>query len=262
MPQSILNRIVASKKGEVARKKKILPLDKLKMRLDKVAPPRDFKASVFFKQGVSIIAEIKRFSPSRGVLIDNLNPSQLARLYKENGASAVSVLIDHRFFAGSLEDLGEVKKATSLPVLAKEFILDEYQVYEARLHGADAILLIADLLGGEELLKFHQLAQSLGMSCIIEVHSTQSTGKIPPSFSSLIVGINNRNLKNFQVDLATTERILDLIPPSSFIISESGIRGPEDIKMLKEKGVGAFLVGEAILRSSNPARELRELCNG
>lgn len=262
MPQSILKRIVASKKKEVARKKKILPLDKLKMRLDKLTSPRDFKTSVFFKQGVSIIAEIKRFSPSAGILRENLNPLHLARVYEENGASAISVLVEGEFFGGSLKDVSDIRKVTFLPVLAKEFIVDEYQLFEARAQGADAVLLIARLLEERELLKLHMIAEDLGMSCIVEVHSPRDVDKILGFRCPIIVGINNRDLENFQVDLVTTGRILNLISPSHFVVSESGIKNSDDIRLLKRRGVSAFLVGESLLRSDDPARKLRELCNG
>jgi len=262
MPQNILNKIVADKKKEVERKKQVFPLDKLKIKLNEVPAPRDFKKSVFSKKGPSIIAEIKRFSPSAGTLRDSLNPVKLARLYEKSGASAISVLVDKKFFGGSLKDLSEVKKEVSLPVLAKEFILDEYQIYEARVHGADAILLIARPLEKEKLFKLYRLAEDLKMSCIVEVHSPEDIEKAAHLLSSVIVGINNRNLENFQVDLTTTERILNLIPSSHLVISESGIKSSEDMKWLRERGVSAFLVGEAILRSSDPGKKLQELLCG
>ena len=262
MSRNILNKIVAAKMEEVARKRKILPLGRVTPRLDDVQPPRDFKREVFEDDAISIIAEIKRASPSAGILRGDLNPSLLARVYEENGASAVSVLIDREFFRGSLEDLSEVRKAVSLPLLAKEFIVDPYQIYEARLWGADAVLLIARLLDEKRLFDFHQLAQDLQMACIVEVHSPEDVEKLQIFPSPVVVGINNRNLENFQVDLATTEQFLKLIPPFHLIVSESGIRDYRDIRRLKTKGVRAFLVGETLLRSNDPARTLKELRHG
>jgi len=261
MSADILKQILATKRKEVERKRKIIQLDRLKAQLKEAIPSRNFKESVFSKKGVSIIAEIKRFSPSVGILRENLNPSYFAQLYEKNGASAISVLIDQEFFRGSLKDLNEVKKAASLPVLAKEFILDKYQIFEARLWGADAILLIARVLDKKRLFKFYQLAKDLQMSCVIEIHSPEDIEKISHLPPSLIVGINNRNLKKFQVNLDITGQILNLLPSSHLIISESGIRNSEDIRLLREKGVSAFLVGEAILRSNDPAKKLRELCH-
>ncbi len=262
MSADILKQIVATKRKEVERKRKILPLDTLKAQLKDAMPPKDFRKSVFLGEGIRIIAEIKRFSPSAGSLRENLNPSYFARLYEKNGASAISVLIDREFFKGSLQDLDEVKKAVSLPVLAKEFILDTYQILEARLWGADAILLIARVLDEKRLFKFYHLAKDLKMSCVIEIHSSEDIEKISHLPPSLIVGINNRDLTKFQVNLDITGQILNLLPSSHLIISESGIKNPEDIKLLREKGVSAFLVGEAILRSNDPAKKLRELCHG
>jgi len=262
MSQDTLTKIVTFKKEEVARKKGKLPLNDLKIKLRKADPPRDFKKSVFARKGVSIIAEIKRFSPSGGILRRDLDPSKLARLYQENGASAISVLLDEKFFGGSLEDLKKVREATSLPILAKEFILDEYQIYEARLGGADAVLLIVKILEEERLLHFCEVAQDLNLACIVEVHSPEEVRKLFSLPSSVIVGINNRNLKNFQVDLSTTRLILNLLPPGRLIISESGIKDIQDIRRLKNIGVSAFLVGEAILRSEDPAEKLRELSHG
>ncbi|MBE0479321.1 indole-3-glycerol phosphate synthase TrpC [Candidatus Aerophobetes bacterium] len=262
MFQDILEKIIIFKKKEVAKKKKTLPLFRLKVRLDETQYPRDFKTSISCGDRVRIIAEIKRRSPSAGILRDNLNPAQFARLYEQNGASAISVLIDEKFFGGNLKDLQMAKGAVSLPVLAKEFIVDEYQIYEAKLYGADAILLIARMLSQEKLLKFYQTACSIQMGCIVEVHSPEDVKKILHLPFPLLVGINNRDLKNFEVNLSITERILSLLPPSSVVISESGIKTAEDIKLLRAKGVHIFLVGEAILRSSNPGEKLRELCYG
>jgi len=257
-----LEKILNAKKKEVERKKSNLSLDKLKEKLRKVPPPRNFKKSVFCRKGPSIIAEIKRFSPSAGILREDLDLSYFARVYEKNGASAISVLIDGKFFGGNLKDLSEVRKASSLPVLAKEFIIDEYQIFEARLYGADAVLLIARVLDKKKLSRLYQLAKGLKISPVIEVHSPEDVEKISHLSSPLIIGINNRDLESFEVNLDVTEKILPLLSRSHLVISESGIKTSADIRVLREKGIRAFLVGEAILRSSNPASKLRQLCHG
>ena len=262
MLSCILEKIVVNKKKEIAYRKVKLPLDELKLRLEKVEPPRNFKGSVFCKKGISIIAEIKRFSPSAGVIRENLDPSTFAKIYEENGASAISVLTDKKFFGGSFDDLRKVKKASNLPILAKEFILDEYQIYEARAWGADAVLLIARILENEKLHKFCHIAQNLNLSCIVEIHSQEEVKLIQHLPPWVIIGINNRDLSKFEVDLTTTERILSYLPKGRQIISESGIRNISDMKRLKKLGITRFLMGEAILKSKSPAGKLRELLNG
>ena len=263
MLQDILNKIVAYKKQEVTEKKKTAPLAGLKIHLAQVDPPRDFRTSILSHLPVSIIAEIKRRSPSAGIIREDLDARELAQTYEQHGASAISVLIDRNFFGGSLEDLRMVKEAVSLPVLAKEFMVDAYQMYEARCSGADAILLIARLLTGEEISRFYHIASDLGMACMMEIHSVEEIEKIAhlPA-TSVIVGINNRDLNSFTVDVHTTEKIVATLPSSWVIVSESGIKNARDIQLLTEKGVHIFLVGEAIVRSSDPARTLRELCRG
>jgi len=264
MPQTFLEKVLKVKRKEVERKKEILPLERLKKRIKKAPSVRDFKKSVFCRTDdkVSIIAEIKRFSPSGGVLREKLSSSLMAKTYQENGASAISVLIDKNFFGGGLKDLIRVKKSSSLPVLAKEFIIDEYQIFEARICGADCILLIARILDKKKLSYFYNLAKELGMSCIVEVHSEKDVEKISflPSFS--IVGINTRDLDSLKVDLTFAEKLLNFLSPSYLIIGESGIKDLKDIRYLKKKGIRAFLIGEAILRSSNPGLKLMELCSG
>ena len=258
----ILEKILFAKKKEVARKKLQLPLKTLQSQLSEIELPRDFRSSISNKEKINIIAEIKRRSPSAGILRRDLDPVQLAKLYEESGASAISVLIDKDFFGGSLEDLINVKKSTSLPLLAKEFILDEYQIFEARMGGADAILLIVRILKKEKLLHLYQVAHSLNLSCIVEIHSPQEIQKLNHLPPSIIVGINNRNLRNFKVDLTITERVLSLLPQGKLVISESGIKNARDIKMLRKIGVSAFLIGESILRSENSAYMLKKLCYG
>lgn len=263
MSSDILGKIVAHKRKEVAERKLRLPLVELKGRLQNVSPPRDFRGNVFSaNKNVSIIAEIKRFSPSAGPIRDDLDPVSLARVYERSGASGISVLTDERFFKGSFADLRKVRETTTLPILAKEFILDEYQIYEVRLEGADAILLIAKILGKEKISRFCRIARELDLSCIVEIHSPQEVQKILNLSPEIIIGINNRDLGKFQVDLATTGEIIRHISEGRYLVSESGIKSFQDIRKLQRMGVRAFLVGEAILRSPDPAEKIRELYSG
>lgn len=262
MQEAFLKKIVEVKKREVEIKKRKLPLERIKGKI-KVSPPcRNFKKAVFGKKGVRVIAEIKRCSPSCGVIRDNLSVGELARIYEENGACSLSVLTDKNFFGGNLCDLKKVREVVSLPLLAKEFIIDEYQIYEARLYGADCILLIARLLDEDVLGHLCQVVENLGMSFIVEVHLPCDVKKIPTFSPSLIVGINNRNLDTLKIDLKVTLRILKLLPSGFPVISESGITSREDIDFLRKEGMRASLVGEALLRSKEPGRKLRKLLYG
>ena len=264
MKNTILDEIIKFKLQEITERKKLFPLRELKKETLKVSACRDFRSAVFNfeEKSVSIVAEIKRFSPSRGILRSDLDPVKMASLYGKSGASAISVLLDSKFFGGSLDDLKLVRDAVSLPILAKEFIIDEYQIYEAKLAGADAVLLIARILEKENLLRLYEVAEDLGLACIVEIHTSGELSRIKSLPPSVIIGINNRNLENFKVDLGVTRSILRFFPSSRNIISESGIKNVQDIIELKKMGVKAFLIGEAILKSKDPARKLKEFCSG
>jgi len=254
----ILDEIVNNKLKEVARRKKEVPLAVLKSKLITSVPTRDFRKAISSSGRINIIAEIKKASPSAGVIIENFNLEELVRIYEKNSASALSILTDQKFFAGSIENLEKARKASSLPILAKEFIVDEYQIYEARTGGADAILLIARILDREKLKKYLDLASRLGLDCLVEIHSEEEWQKIK-DLPVDIVGINNRNLENFKVDLKMSFNLINKLPSDKIVVSESGINNGEDIHRLREAGVNAFLIGEALLKSKNVGEKLRKL---
>ncbi len=256
MPETVLDKIVADKKRALARRKDDMPLSRLKERLAR-RKPRDFKTALK-GDGVKLIAEIKRASPSRGLLCPDFNPASLARTYERSGAAAISVLTESAHFQGSLEDLAEVRKSVALPLLRKDFIFDGYQVYETAASGADALLLIVAVLGPERLAELLALGQSLGLACLAEVHDEREI-EIALKSGAEIIGINNRDLKTFQTDIETTRRLRPLIPGDKIVISESGISQTQDMKMLRSWGVDAALVGEALVTAPDIAKKIREL---
>jgi len=220
--------------------------------------PRSLMDSILNHSPIAVIAEIKRASPSLGPINEDVDIIQLAREYEKGGASAISVLTEANFFKGDLSYLRLIKEEITLPLLQKDFILDPFQIYEGRVSGADAILLIVALLDREELGEFVDLTQSLGMIPLVEIHNEDDLAKI--SFLNLpLIGINNRDLKTFEVDLKTTFRLRKEIPCDAKVVSESGIRSSEDVRLLKEAGVNGILVGETLMRSSDPASKIREL---
>lgn len=258
----ILDEILKFKKEEVGAAKRVKSLRDLKKE---IALPYDqhhkFYESLASGKGVSIIAEIKRKSPSKGILRENFDALQIAREYTSFGARALSVLTDEKFFGGSPEILTQVRTVTALPILRKDFIVDEYQVFESKLIGADAILLIAAALSEGEIKAFYALATSLGLECLFEVHTAEEMEKIRP-LKPRLVGINNRNLSTFDVDLKTTAGLAPMAPPESLLISESGIQTTQDLLYLTGLGVKAALVGESLMTSPSPGRALEKLLNG
>jgi indole-3-glycerol phosphate synthase len=232
-------------------------LDGLKKDIEEAGPPRDFIGAIK-GEGVRIIAEIKKASPSKGVLREDFNPVEIAGTYEKNGAVAISVLTEQHYFLGTLEHLKEVRRNVSLPVLRKDFILDPYQVYESRAAGADCILLIVGVLTGQILKEMIGLSRELGMAALVEVHTDEELSKALESGASLI-GINNRDLKTFTTDINRTVELAGKVPPGLVKVSESGINTADDIALLKAAGVDAFLIGEALLRESDIAGKLKEL---
>lgn len=212
-------------------------------------------------QGIRLVAEVKRRSPSRGSIHEGAKVSHLARAYERGGAHAISVLTEPHFFGGSLEDLEEAGKASSLPLLRKDFVVDEYQVLEAREAGADAVLLIATALGTNALAKLIGLCQELGMDSLVEVHDRKDLEKALEAGAEM-VGINNRDLRTLRVDMSTTEELFPLVPRDRVVVSESGFRGPEDVRRVEELGVDAVLVGEYLMRADDPARAAALLLGG
>ena len=254
----ILDEIVNNKLKEVARRKKEVPLAVLKSKLITSVPTRDFRKAISSSGRINIIAEIKKASPSAGVIIKDFSLEELARIYEKNGASALSILTDQKFFGGELRDLNKARKASSLPIMAKEFIADEYQIYEARTRGADAILLIARILEREKLKEYLDLASQLDLDCLVEIHTEEEWEKIK-DLPIDIVGINNRNLANFKVDLKMSFNLVKKIPSDKIVVSESGISNKNDIYRLQEAGVDVFLIGEALLKSKDVGEKLRKL---
>jgi indole-3-glycerol phosphate synthase len=244
----ILDTIVAKKRLEVAelRSKGItLPLQFRKKKID---PPRGFRRTLLAYPGVSVIAEVKKASPSKGIICADFQPVDIARNYQRHGAQAISVLTDVDFFQGSLLYLLQVREAVPLPVLRKDFIIDELQIKEAHLHGADAILLIAAILDIRQIQDFQAMAGEYGMDVLVEVHDERETEQALQAGSRLI-GINNRNLQTFAVDLETTFRLKQLIPSDIPVVSESGLKTVEDFRRLKDEGIKAALIGETLMRA-------------
>lgn len=253
----ILEDILAYKAVCVAEARSLVTEEELRRRIKRAAPPRDF-ASAIVKGRVNIIAEVKKGSPSKGIIRPDFDPLSIARIYEENGAAAISVLTDEKYFFGSLDNLVTIRREAGLPVLRKDFIIEPYQVYEARVAGADAVLLIAAALKKKNLSEFITLAESLGMAALVEVHVEEELFNALEAGATLI-GINNRDLNTFKTDVSTTMRLAKLVPPGRIIVSESGINTHDDVKRLLGQGVKTFLVGEALMREKDVGRKLREL---
>ena len=259
-PETILDQIVRAKTRELERLKRQLPLEALEERVKALPVPRNLSGALMGDQ-VRLIAEVKRASPSRGLLAPHFNPVGLARTYAENGAAAISVLTEVDHFQGSLEHLTAVKEATKAqgaPVLRKDFIFDPYQVYESRAAGADALLLIVAILSPSDLKALLQLSLSLFLQCLVEVHNEEELQTALEAGAD-IIGINNRDLRTFRTDLEVTRRLAPLVPRGKIVVSESGIHTREDTQGLKRLGVHAVLVGEAIMTAPDVAAKVREL---
>ena len=256
--ESILTKIVAVKRREVARRKALRPLATLEKMITGLPPARDFKAALDADTGCAIIAEIKRRSPSRGLLREDFDPIRIAAEYEQNRAAAISVLTDETFFGGSDTILSAVKATVSLPVLRKEFIIDPYQIHETRAIGADALLLIAAILTEVQLREYRALSASLGLAALVEVHNGTELEKALGAGAE-IIGINNRDLKTFRTDLQTTLALAPLIPADRIAVSESGIRNRRDIETLAKAGIRAFLIGETLIAAPEIGPKLKEL---
>lgn len=254
----ILDRILASKYTEVAERRVSIPIEQLRERALAQTPPRDFIGALKRAKRPALIAECKKASPSKGLLRSEYDPAQLARTYAENGAAALSVLTDEKFFQGSLNDLAVARKAASLPALRKDFIVDCYQVYEARAAGADAMLLIVAALQRDKLQELHQQINELGMTPLVEVHD-EAEVDIALRLDPKMMGVNNRNLHDFTVDLQTTARLRKCIPANITLVAESGIHTADDVARVRDMGVEAILVGEALVTASDVGAKVREL---
>ncbi|HLT25711.1 MAG TPA: indole-3-glycerol phosphate synthase TrpC [Zeimonas sp.] len=264
MSTDLLERIVAIKRDEVAACKRERPFVAARRRAEaavRTDPPRGFERALrrrLVQAAPAVIAEIKQASPSKGVLRETFDPPAIARDYERHGAACVSVLTDERFFRGSLADLRAARAACALPALRKDFIVDAYQVYEARTNGADAILLIVAVLDDAELAELEAIAHGLGMDVLVEVHAADELERAL-RLRTPLVGINNRNLRSFEVSLDATLSLLLNVPDGRIVVTESGIRSREDVARMRAAGVHAFLVGEAFMRAAEPGAALAEL---
>ena len=254
----ILSRIIEEKRRIVEEAKRAKSQDELIKETKNICIRSSFKKNISRPHHINLIAEIKKASPSRGVIRGDFNPVKIAITYQANGASAISVLTDERFFEGRLEYIKKVKESVSLPILRKDFFIDEYQIYESVSAGADAILLICEILSSNEMSKFYNLATSLGLDVLMEVHSEEDIEKALATGGQLI-GINNRDLHTFKVDFGVTQRLIRLIPQNKVKVSESGIKTYEDVMFLKSMGVNAVLIGETFMESDNIAAKMREM---
>ncbi len=256
----ILDQIVADNLPELEARKHSFPLAELKQVASEQPPPLDF-ASVLRGDGIQLIAEVKKASPSKGVIRPDFNPVEIAQTYAGNGASAISVLTEARHFQGSLNylrDIGNALGNRRLPLLRKDFVLDPYQVYESRAYGADSLLLIIAILTPQKLEELLGLSHELKMSCLVEVHDKAEL-EIALNSEARVIGINNRDLKTFAVDLAATERLRPLIPRDRIVVSESGIKNRGDMEKLKQWGIDAALIGESLLSAPDIAAKMQEL---
>ncbi len=246
---SILQTIVTNTKANLIEKKAQLPLEQIKLSLEDLSLPKGkFKDNILNKDE-AIIAEIKKASPSAGVIDEDFNPVKKALEYEAFGASALSILTEENFFMGSVDYLKKVKAITSLPILRKDFMIDEYQVYESKLIGADCILLIASILSDQQIEDFIYVAKKLDLDYLIEVHDENELKRVE-HFDDALIGVNNRNLKTFEVDLNNSVRLRNLFKQKNIFIAESGIKTREDMNYLKQNNIKVFLIGESLMRGS------------
>lgn len=259
----ILQKIIARKHAEIAERKPNVNLEQIKLLAEKADEPRGFKQAMLNKIAAgqaAVIAEIKKASPSKGVIRENFQPAEIAQSYAEHGAACLSVLTDKDFFQGHEDYLQAARKACSLPVIRKDFLVDEYQIYEARAMHADCVLLIVAALDDEALQRLYQLAKKLGMDVLVEVHDAEELERAK-NINADLIGVNNRNLRTFETDLNTTHRLFKDAPKDCLFVTESGIHTSEHVQQMRSADVHAFLVGEAFMRAENPGEALARLFN-
>jgi indole-3-glycerol phosphate synthase len=257
----ILKKILATKRDEVAAASGAIPLSVVRAEAEIQAPARDFAGALqsrVLAGQAAVIAEIKKASPSKGVLREDFRPAEIAASYEKHGAACLSVLTDRQYFQGAPEYLQAARAACALPVLRKDFLVDPYQVFEARAMGADAVLLIVSALSLAQMQEFETIAFSLGMSVLVEVHDGDELD-LALQLQTPLVGINNRNLRTFEVSLQNTLDLLDRIPAGKLVVTESGILAPADVVLMRQSAVNAFLVGEAFMRAPEPGVALADL---
>ena len=259
-----LQQILAAKYQEVKAARAALPEREVEAGARAVPPPRDFVAALHARIAAgqpAVIAEIKRASPSRGLLREHFDPAAIAKSFEAGGAACLSVLTDRLYFQGSPEHLAAARAACSLPVLRKDFVVDAYQVHEARAMGADCILLIVAALSGAQMREFESLAHALGMAVLVEAHDGAEL-EAALQLATPLIGINNRNLRSFETRLETTLDLLPRVPAGRVVVTESGILAPTDVERMRSNGVTAFLVGEAFMRAQDPGIALMQLFGG
>jgi indole-3-glycerol phosphate synthase len=252
-----LDKILSSKKEEVAHLKRIKPLSELKLSIGDIPLPRNFSAALTVND-TNIIAEIKRSSPSKGIISHDFNHLHIASTYSANGASAISILTDQPYFGGSKTYIAEIKEIIDLPLLRKDFIIDAYQVYETRVLEGDALLLIAGILSAEELKELIALTSFLGMNALVEVHDRNDLDKALAA-GAAIMGVNNRDLKTFTTDLNVSLNLKPHVPADKIFVCESGIESRQNIEMLLKAGIHVFLIGETLMRAEDRGKKLQEL---
>lgn len=255
----MIAQIIEEKQKHISKAKEKLSQDEL---IDKskqtLEGRRDFKYAISKRADINLIGEIKKASPSRGVIRKDFNPVEIAKVYQVCGVSAISVLTEEIYFLGSLNYINKIKRACTLPILRKDFIVDEYQIYESCYYGADAILLIADILSTEEIIKFKDIALSLNMDSLVEAHSEEDLDKVIKADAD-IIGINNRDLHTFKLNLKTAENLINLVPKGKIIIVESGIKSNSDLMFYKSLGANAVLIGEAFMEAENVGAKVKEV---
>lgn len=264
-PRNILEEIVWHKEKEVDKLREQKPLIELKKKINSMAPPLDFLAGLSTgKTQPAVIAEVKKASPSKGIIRQDFDPVGIAQAYQKSGASCISVLTDQKFFQGSFENLAKVRETVNIPLLCKDFLIYPYQIYLARQYGADAVLLIAAILSDQDLKYFIKIVNNLGMTALVEVHSLVELDRVLAIKETKLVGINNRNLEDFSVDLQTTCKLMEdrgkqLQEGGILVVSESGIHTPQHISVLLNAGIDAVLIGESLMKANNPGEALIQL---
>ncbi len=254
----ILQKIVEYKREEIARAKIAVPFDELTGQLNSAPPVRDFVFQLRMNHPMGVIAEVKKASPSAGIIREDFNPVEIAKIYEQNGAACISVLTDEHFFQGKLSYLKEIRNAVDLPLLRKDFILDRYQIAEARIAGADCVLLIAECLDDEQLRSLYQYTRELGMQALVELYEESNLERVL-KLNPHIIGVNNRNLRTFETDLHHSIRLHSKVRETILFVSESGIKNNGDVRLLIDSGVHAILVGESLMRCEDVGQALRDL---
>ncbi len=254
----ILDSIIEHKRKELQTDQEQIPLAKLKAKIANLPATKDFKRAISQPDSINLIAEVKKKSPSKGIIREDFDPVSIAKTYAENGATAISVLTDVKFFDGSLDFLTAIREEVDVPLLRKDFTIDPYHIYQARVAGADAVLLIVAVLSSEQLCEFVEIASSLSMASLVEVH-TAAELDIALDIGAEIIGINNRDLRTFNTDLSTTYKLREVIPSDRVVVSESGIYTRSDVESLRDVGIDAILVGESLMRSTDIGEKVRQL---